>query len=418
MSRLRANQITNQATDGAPTVEKGLVISGVTTSTSFSGNLTGNASTATIASGITTTASINTSGIVTATSFVPTTGQLSHRNIAINGDMRVAQRGSSSTTSGYATVDRFKVSYSGTDEAPTQAQVDVASGTTPYTLGFRKALKITNGDQTGGAGAADFITYAYRVEAQDMASSGWNYTSASSFITLSFWIKSSVAQSFGCFVRTHDGNQLTFPFETGSLSPDTWTKIIKIIPGNGAMSFSYDNGTGLEIIIGGFWGTDYTTSNKPLDTWGAYSNGSRLKDNTPTWYTTNDSTLEITGLQLEVGSVATPFEHRSIGEELIRCKRYFEIIKPNYFNLGRFDHSNGQAFNFIQFQVTKRNSPTASTAGTFRSSQGSSGNISFDSTTVDGASIYTSNTTGVNGILYILDDLGNGTLMLKFDAEL
>ena len=263
------------------------------------------------------------SGICTATAFAPTAGQLSHRNLIINGAMRVAQRASSSTANGYGTVDRFKVSYSGTDEYPTQAQVDVASGTTPYTSGFRKALKITNGNQTSGAGAADFITYAYRVEAQDMAGSGWNYTSTSSFITLSFYIKSSVAQSFGCFLRSHDGSQLTFPFETGSLSADTWTKIVKTIPGNASMSFSNDNGTGLEIIIGGFWGTDYTTSNKTLDAWSAYANDSRLKDNTSTWYTTNDATLELTGLQLEVGPVATPFEHRSYADELKRCRRYY-----------------------------------------------------------------------------------------------
>ena len=87
-------------------------------------------------------------------------GQLSHRNLIINGAMLVAQRGTSSTATGYATIDRIKQTYSGTDEAPTYAQVDVASGTTPYTQGFRKALKITNGNQTGGAGAADKIEFA------------------------------------------------------------------------------------------------------------------------------------------------------------------------------------------------------------------------------------------------------------------
>ena len=63
-----------------------------------------------------------------------------NKNIIINGAMQVAQRGTSSTTSGYSTVDRFKTVHSGTDEAPTYAQVDVASGTTPYTSGFRLSL--------------------------------------------------------------------------------------------------------------------------------------------------------------------------------------------------------------------------------------------------------------------------------------
>ena len=80
-----------------------------------------------------------------------------NRNLIINGAMLVAQRGTSSTTSGYGSLDRFKISYSGNDEAPTQSQVDVASGTTPYTEGFRHALRIRNGNQTSGAGSGDYI---------------------------------------------------------------------------------------------------------------------------------------------------------------------------------------------------------------------------------------------------------------------
>ena len=80
-------------------------------------------------------------------------------NLIINGAMQVAQRGTSNTTNGYGTVDRFANYYNGADEAPTQAQVDVASGTTPYTSGFRKALKITNGNQTSGVGSNDAAAF-------------------------------------------------------------------------------------------------------------------------------------------------------------------------------------------------------------------------------------------------------------------
>ncbi len=246
-----------------------------------------------------------------------------NKNIIINGAMQVAQRGTSSTTSGYSTVDRFKTVHSGTDEAPTYAQVDVASGTTPYTSGFRKALKITNGNQTSGAGAADFISYAYRIESQDIANSGWNYTSTSSYITLSFWMKSSVAQDFKGYIRSHDGTSQAYAFATGSLSADTWTKITKTIPGNSNLTFDNNNDVGFEIVLGGFWGTDYTDNSVTENAWAAYASGTRMKDNTSTWYTTNDSTIELTGLQLEVGSVATDFEHRSFGQELALCQRYF-----------------------------------------------------------------------------------------------
>ena len=107
-----------------------------------------------------------------------------NRNLIINGAMQVAQRGTSSTSNLYQTVDRMAIVVGGTDENPTQAQVDVASGTTPYSLGFRKAFKVTNGNQTGGLGATDIIeALRYRVEAQDMATCGWNYTDPNSFIT-------------------------------------------------------------------------------------------------------------------------------------------------------------------------------------------------------------------------------------------
>jgi len=249
-----------------------------------------------------------------------------NKNLIINGAMQVAQRGTSSTSSGYFSVDRFTIINSGTDESPTQAQVDVSSGTTPYTLGFRKALKVTNGNQTGGAGAADFIWIQHVIEAQDIATSGWNYTSSSSNITLSFWVKSSVAQDFKGYLRSRDGTNYEYPFATGALTADTWTKITKTIPGNSNIQLDNDNGAGLEINLFPFLGTDRTDGGTTENAWAAFNSAARTKDNTSTWYTTNDATLEVTGYQLEVGSTATDFEHRSFGEELELCKRYYQVL--------------------------------------------------------------------------------------------
>ena len=249
----------------------------------------------------------------------------SARNLIINGAMLVAQRGTSSTDAGYSTIDRINRQVSGTDESPTFAQVDVASGTTPYTLGFRKCLKITNGDQTSGAGASDYLYFWYILEAQDVANSGWNYTSASSYITISYWVRSSVSQNFYGMMQTADGTAQNYVWETGSLTADTWTKITKTIPGNSNLQFDNDVNAGLYIApIRVFDGTDRTAS-MSLNTWAAYSGSSRTPDQTPTWYTTNDATLEVTGLQLEVGSVATDFEHRSFAQELALCQRYLYV---------------------------------------------------------------------------------------------
>ena len=293
-----------------------------------------------------------------------------NKNLVINGAFQVAQRGTSATTNGYGSVDRVRLSYnsSGLDEVPTQAQADVASGTTPYTSGFRKCFKITNGNQTSGAGANDFIKFQYRLEAQDIANSGWNYVSSSSNITLSFWVKSSVAQNFYGYLETFDGSGYLYPFETGSLSADTWTKVTKTISGNSNLTFNNDNGSGLQIEIHPFMGTDSTASGVALNTWAAYAAGTRTPDQTSTWFTTNDATFEITGLQLEVGSVATDFEHRSFAQELALCKRYFNtdgIILAN--------SDSARYYNKISLDVHMRAKPTISVGGYDNGSGGSMG---------------------------------------------
>ena len=95
------------------------------------------------------------------------------------------------------------------------------------------------------------------------------------------------------------------------------------IPGNSNLTFNNDNGSGLELYVWSFLGTDFTASSVTEDAWATYASAARTKDNTSTWYTTNDATLEFTGFQLEVGSVATDFEHRSLGQETLLCQRYY-----------------------------------------------------------------------------------------------
>ena len=264
----------------------------------------------------------NTDGTCTAN----ITNNLSNRNLIINGAMQVAQRGTSNTTHGYGTVDRYYMGYSGTDEAPTQSQIDIGTSDTPYTLGFRKAFRVTNGNQTSGAGAADYIFMNYSIEAQDLANSGWNYTSSSSNITLSFWIRSSVAQNFFLQFHTRDGTERVYTFETGALTADTWTKVTKTFPGSSLITIDNDNGQGAIITMNYFFGQNYTNSDGSAasNVWRSYGDSVKSADQTTTWYTTNDATLDLVGFQLEVGSVATDFEHRSFAQELKLCERYFE----------------------------------------------------------------------------------------------
>jgi len=284
------------------------------------------------------------------------TNNLTNRNKIINGAMLIAQRGTSSTSTGYQTVDRLSTYHGNTDEAPTYSQADVAAGTTPYSLGFRKSFKITNGNQTSGAGASDEIQVDYAVEAQDLANSGWDYTSASSFITLSYWVKSSVAQEFKGHILTKDGTQYNFPYSLGSLSANTWTKVTKTIQGNPNLQIDNNNGSGLQINLFNQMGTALTGS-VTEDTWAPFSASTRTQDQTLTWYTTNDATFEITGVQLEVGSVATDFEHRSFGQELALCQRYFYKydIGGIQMNLNR---TGGRRTANVYFPTTMRDNPS------------------------------------------------------------
>ena len=243
------------------------------------------------------------------------------RNIIINGAMQVAQRGTSSTSGGMSTVDRTKLSYSG--GTVTQSQESLSSGT-PYTQGFHKFYRATNTSVVTDT-ASHYRVFRQNIEDQNVAVSGWDYESTSSFITVSFWVRSSVSQEF--YAHINQGvDAYNFAFSTGTLSANTWTKVTKTISGNSNLSFDNDNSAGIEFNIVPFWGTNFTTSSTATDTWYAWNGASRVPDMTSTWATTSGATFDITGLQMEVGSIATPFEHRSFAEELTLCQRYFQAL--------------------------------------------------------------------------------------------
>jgi hypothetical protein len=355
-------------------------------------------------------------------------GQTSGRkNLIINGAMQVAQRGTSNTVDGYGCIDRFRSNISGNDEAPTQSQVDVASGTSPYSLGFRKAFRMTNGNQTSGAGSTDVLCILYRMEAQDIANSGWNYTDSNSKITLSFWCKSSVAQVFYGYLRTKDGTEQLYPFQIGSLSADTWTKVTKTIPGNSNLQFDNDNAHGLDIEFLMYRGTDRTGSIS-LDAWGAYNSSIRVPDMTSTWYTTNDATFEITGVQLEVGSTATDFEHRSFAEELALCQRYYQRIPfkdgstAYHFIASGMASGTTAALFTVPFKTTMRANPSLGHSGSFRVYNGGGvavTGLSTNASSVDVYSLQVSVSSGLSSTQGVLFGTNNDVdAHLQFISEL
>ena len=362
MSTLKVNKLrdTSGSTDAIVLDPSGgAVLAGVTT-----------ISTARITTGITTSIQVG-GGVTISESGIEASGigitcaningaQIGgRRNIIINGDCRIAQRGASATSvSGqYKTVDRFSTAFGGADEAPTEALHSLSTSDTPYALGFRKSFHYTNGNQTSGAGSSDYLQPQYKIEAQDLATSGWDYTSSTSFITLSFWVKSSVAGDYTLNIGTHDGTAYRY-FMEYTLVANTWKHVVFKIPGNSNLTVNKDNGHGATIMWYPFLGSDYVQADQE-NNWYASSNSKYGTTSTTNWWTTNDSTWEITGVQLEVGEQATAFEFHTHAEELLRCQRYY--YQNTSSPLGAFMADAGDptvAYGFIRFPTPMRTSPT------------------------------------------------------------
>jgi len=256
-------------------------------------------------------------------------GALSNRNLIINGAMQVAQRGTSSTSNGVHTVDRF-FSVFGTG-AITQSQQSLSSSDDPYAQGFRSSFRVTV--TTASSSATSFMQIEHKIEAQNISQSGWEYTNPNSYLTFSFWAKSSLAGTYYAQFRTADGTSY-YHNKSFTLASNTWSKVTCTIPGNSNLTIDNNNEEGLRVLVIPDYGTDYSGHAEAVeDAWYARSQNSGY---TPSfaqdWQNTSGATFDITGVQLEVGDTATPFEHRSYGDELARCQRYFQRFSYSQYN--------------------------------------------------------------------------------------
>ena len=405
MSILNVNKI-NPVGGGSTITIAGIAsVTSSVTSPSFVGDVTGNVTGNVTgdATGLSGNPSINTTGIVTATSFVPTVGQLSHRNLIINGDFQVAQRASSSNNNGYTSVDRWKIESSNITHNSTKSQQSLSSSDTPYTLGFRRFARIALA-QAGVVAANSYVEFHHKMEAQNVSNSGWNYNSTSSFITLQFWFRCSTNQTFYAWVTSTDGTNKRFTFSFTASGNNAWTKVTKTIPGASGIQIDNDNGEGFNVVIAPFYGTDYTGS-VSLDTWVTKNDATHSPDYASTWLTAGASTFDITGVQLEVGPVATPFEHRSYADELRRCQRYFIRIPDQnassgyYFLAQGAGHDNNAFLCNFHFPTTMRSNPSLTTTGSLRAYNGGTVTISsiiLNTSSVAGACLQIAVSSGIS----------------------
>jgi len=345
----------------------------------------------------------NTDGTCTAN----ITNNLSNRNLIINGAMQVAQRGTSSTTNGYGSVDRIQPYSANTSVTTTHSQVAVTTGGA-YDAGFRKAFQVTK--PAGSVAANGQIAINYAIEGQDIVNSGWKMTDPNSKLTLSFWVKSSVANHNPTFyIQAYDTPSATqfFNGQVSALTADTWTKVTTVISGHADIGIADDNTKGLAIGLNPWYGTDFTDAGNTNGAWTTF--GTKPVDST--WLTTNNSTFQVTGIQLEVSDYATSFEFRSYADELAKCQRYCyehlasgagptaSIMLGCYYNSSRI-------YGSFKWPVTMRASPTmvcTDATGAF---------IAYRDGTndeVDEFHIDSSNNVGPNGAEILNDTDASGT---------
>ena len=281
------------------------------------------------------------------------------RNMIINGDMRIAQRGTSFTgltTSNTKTLDRFQTENGTSATYKVEQVTDAPSG-------FTWSLKSTVTTADTSLGGSDFMQIKYSVEGYDFTASGFG-TSDAKHLTLSFYVKCSKAGTFSAeFTNSAQNRHCAAQFTVDVAN--TWQRVYATIPPCTDGTWLSTNGAGLEIRIGySRYGATYEAANTS-DVVGKWRSVSTFNDGFPVnsinLAETVNATFQITGVQLELGKVATPFEHRSYGEELALCQRYFwrNTTDGGQFQ-GLFSGVSEDSFfsGVLQYPVAMRAAPT------------------------------------------------------------
>lgn len=251
---------------------------------------------------------------------LPREGQLSGRNLIINGSCQVNQRGNSTgtTTAGYSGPDRFNFSINGRDQFAVSIS-QAADGPDGFTSSFKLQTTTPETSITD----TEYVMIRQIIEAQNLQHLNYG-TSSAKQLTASFWVKSSIAATFGVFLYQYDGNRNIGSTYTIN-SANTWEYKTVTFAGDTGGTINNDNGHGMYLGFMLAIGPDLTTTDNT--SWASYV-GPRLGYGHSTGanavMTTTNATWQVTGVQLEVGSQATPFEHESYDTTLEKCQRYFQ----------------------------------------------------------------------------------------------
>ena len=233
------------------------------------------------------------------------------RNLIFNGDMRVAQRGTGAfTANGDYPVDRWQMISNTTDFTTTQ------DSTVPTGKGFTNSIKIQP-TATKSPSSSTYARIGYSIEGYDGASLCWG-TSGAKSATISFWVRASVTGIYSIGVKNAAANR-SICLEYTIDSVDTWEYKTITFPGVTSGTWEQTNSRFCYIDV---WQAGQGSQTSTIGTW--QTSNTNMSENQVNLFTSTSNTFYITGFQMEVGKVATPFEHRHHQEELALCQRYFQ----------------------------------------------------------------------------------------------
>ena len=350
---------------------------------------------------------------------VLTNSQISgRRNIVINGAMQVAQRGTSQTgvgaADGFFTCDRWGVYQGGTAGRLTMTQD--SSGPS----GFANSLKLDCTTADTSIASGEYFAIYQRFEGQDVQQIKKG-TSDAENITVSFYVKGNASATYA--VELFDSDNTRQASQLFSVTTD-WTRVVKTFTADTTGAFDDDNAQSLQL---NFWihAGSNLTSGTLNQTFAANDNTNRAVG-ISSFFDSTDRTLFLTGVQLEVGSQATPFEHRSFGEELALCERYFYMTYPYGATIGA---ASGESFlgrfldgtqSYGSIQVPNVNMRAAPTKVIYNTATGTVSQIRTDTQNV-AAGITGTGTKGGGWIYVNAVSVGTSVSVkahLTMDAEL
>ena len=239
--------------------------------------------------------------------------QQNFRNIIINGDMSLAQRGTSFTSASGYTLDRYTWTDDSTSAFTITQSTDVPSG-----QGFAKSMKFDCTTANGSLGSSDQIRQVQQIEAQNLQYLKYGTSSAES-LTCSFWVKSNKTGIYCVTLSQPDDSYASNTVEYTINSANTWEKKTATFSGDTGGVINNDNGAGLWLIFAfGAGSGRHMTANQWNSSYGlSTSNQVNLADST-------SNELYLTGVQLEAGTTASDFEFLPVDVNLDRCQRYYQ----------------------------------------------------------------------------------------------